>query len=65
MKKSKSANYDFKQKAPVRPLGSGSFANLPEEALFIPLDGGEYRDGILNNPSYGVNMQSEVDENRC
>lgn len=65
MKKCKSANYDFKKKAPENPMGKGSFANLPNKPMFIPLEGASYRDGIMNNPSYGVDVQSKVDENGC
>lgn len=58
------ANYDFKQHAPKLRMGSGSFANLPREAIFRSFSGKvDYRGGIPNNPVMDVNFISEVDEN--
>jgi hypothetical protein len=64
-KKAKSANYDFKQKAPEHPMGHGSYANLPDQPIFATFrqDSASYRDGILNNPACGVDMISKVGEN--
>lgn len=60
------ANYDFEQKAPKKPMGSGSFANLPVEPMFRSFSGKtDLRSGIPNNPVMSVDMISEVDENRC
>jgi len=58
------ANYDFKNHAPKKPMGSGSFANLPTEPMFKTFSGKvNMRDGIQNNPVMSVDMISEVDEN--
>lgn len=58
------ANYDFKQHAPKKPMGSGSFANLPSEPMFRAFSGKvDTRGGIQNNPVMSVDMISEVDEN--
>jgi len=60
----RNANYDFKQHAPRKPMGHGSFANLPDEPLFRTFSGKcDYRGGIQNDPVMSVNMLSEVDEN--
>lgn len=64
--RSRNANYAFNsQKEPKRPMGAGSFANMPEKEMFIPYGQPEsYRDGVVN--SYSVNMQdvSKLNENR-
>lgn len=58
------ANYDFKQHAPKKPMGTGSFANLPSEPMFRSFSGKvDMRGGIQNNPVMSINMTSEVDEN--
>lgn len=58
------ANYDYKQSAPRKPMGHGSFANLPDQPMFRSFSGKcDYRSGIPNNPVMSVDMLSEVDEN--
>lgn len=58
------ANYDYKQYAPAKPMGNGSFANLPGEAMFRSFSGKtDYRSGIPNNPVMSVDFMSQVDEN--
>ena len=63
-KKAKNANYDFKQKAPEHPIGSGSYANLPDKPIYATFaPEATYRDGIINSFNAGVDMLSKVDEN--
>jgi len=60
------ANYDFEvQKEPRSPMGHGSFANMPEQPMFMGFakDGGTYRDGIINSFSCKVSEISDIDEN--
>lgn len=58
------ANYDFKQRAPRKPMGNGSFANLPKETMFRTFSGKtDCRSGIPNNPVMSVDFISQVDEN--
>ena len=58
------ANYDYKQFAPKKPMGNGSFANLPTEAMYRTFSGNaDRRSGVQNNPAMSVNFISEVNEN--
>ena len=58
------ANYDFKQAAPRKPMGNGSYSNMPELPIFATFSPeASYRGGIMNNPAMGVDMLSKVDEN--
>lgn len=58
------ANYDFKERAPAKPMGNGSFSNLPTEPMFMPLSGKwNMRDGIRNSPVTSIDRYSRVDEN--
>lgn len=60
------ANYDYNQFAPKSPMGHGSFANLPKEAMFRTFSGkADRRSGVQNNPVMSVNMISEVGENEA
>lgn len=60
-----SMNYDFKQKAPKKPMGGGAFANMPESPIMRPFNSdGSLRGGDLNNPAYGIDETSGVDEMR-
>ena len=60
----RNANYDYKQHAPAKPMGNGSFANLPKEAMFRSFSGKtDLRSGIPNNQVMSVDFISEVDEN--
>jgi hypothetical protein len=64
-KPGKNANYDYaRQKEPQRPMGQGSFANMPEhpimEAYGPPQD---YRDGIVNSFTCNISRVSKIDEN--
>ena len=60
------ANYDYKQFAPKSPMGHGSFANLPKEAMFRSFSGkADNRSGVQNNPVMSVNFISEVGENEA
>jgi len=60
------ANYDYKKFAPKTPMGHGSFANLPKEAMFRTFSGkADSRSGVQNNPVMSVNMISEVNENEA
>lgn len=63
-KKSKDANYDYKQAAPKVPMGHGSFANLPNQPIFASFSTDcEYRGGIKNGDVTSVDLLSKVDEN--
>lgn len=63
-KKAKDANYDFKQKAPEHPIGQGSYANLPNKAIYASFAPERtYRDGVVNSFNAGVDMFTKVDEN--
>lgn len=54
------------EKLPKNPMGFGSFAGLPEEAIMKNFNQGtSYRGGIMNNPAYGIDEDSNVDENGC
>jgi hypothetical protein len=59
----KNANYDGKQNMPATPMGSGSFANLPNKPMYADFAAPTYRDGIINNFTCSVNELSEVGEN--
>jgi len=60
------ANYVFYQKAsPGVPMGSGSFANMPEKPIITTFSGQhEHRDGITNSFTTDVEFISDVAENR-
>lgn len=60
------ANYAYNsQKEPKRPMGEGSFANMPEKEMFIPYGQPEsYRDGIINTQSVQLQDVSKLNENR-
>jgi hypothetical protein len=64
--KNKDANYDFKkQKAPPRPMGHGSFANMPVSPIVQSFaDAHDYRDGIVNSFTTHLEEMSHVDENQ-
>lgn len=63
-KHGQNANYDYKQHAPKKPMGNGSFANMPEQPMFRGFSANQdLRDGIPNSPSMSVDFISEVDEN--
>lgn len=60
------ANYDYKQFAPEKPMGHGSFANLPSQPMFRSFSGkADNRSGVQNNPVMSVNLLSEVNENQA
>jgi hypothetical protein len=60
------ANYEFYQKAsPDVPMGSGSFANMPEKPIITTFSREhEHRDGITNSFTCDVQFVSDVSENR-
>lgn len=63
----KDMNYDFKdQKAPKKPMGHGSYANMPEKAMIrdFPMQP-EYRAGLINNYAHDIEEISEIPENYC
>jgi hypothetical protein len=65
-KKEIDLNYDFDFKAPKKPMGNGSFANMPDKPIMKPFDAGaSYRMGLMNNPATGIDYDSGVDENGC
>ena len=60
------ANYDFKsQKQPTTNMGGSSFANMPDQPMFMGFgaDGATYRDGIINSFSCKVSDVSGIQEN--
>lgn len=59
------ANYEFYQKrSPDVPMGSGSFANMPEKPIITTFTAQhEHRDGITNSFSADVQWVSGVSEN--
>jgi hypothetical protein len=60
----KNANYDYnKQVAPEHRMGTGSYANLPEQAIMRPFAGPKYRSGVPNSFSCTVSDVSGIDEN--
>lgn len=64
-KKEKNANYDFKkQKEPEKPMGSGSFANMPKEPIYGSFGEPELRDGLINSFSCSVKELSKIHENQ-
>lgn len=59
------ANYDkAKQKAPQKRMGSGSFANLPKDAIVKDFAGPRYRDGITNSFASNIEELSGIQENQ-
>lgn len=59
----KNKNYDSDKKAPSRPMGSGSFANLPDSPIVKAFSKShDYRGGILNNWACDLDTLSGVDE---
>lgn len=63
-KKEKDANYDYKNVAPKRRMGQGSYANLPDAPIFATFsDQCDYRGGIKNGFVQSVDLLSKVDEN--
>lgn len=67
MGKGPDANYNFKsQVAPKKRMGGASFANLPDAPMIRSFDPEhDYRDGLVNRFTSGVDMFSEVEENGC
>lgn len=64
-KKGKNANYNFaSQKEPLRKMGEGSFANMPEKPMLMSFGKPTYRDGIVNSFSSSVGEVSEIEENQ-
>lgn len=59
------ANYEFyKEREPAIPLGSGSFANLPERPILATFSRNhEHRDGITNSFSVDLDRLSGIEEN--
>ena len=60
------ANYEFyKMHEPAVPMGSGSFANLPEHPILATFSRDhEHRDGITNSFSTDLDSISGIEENR-
>lgn len=62
----KNANYNFSvQKQPSSPMGSGSFANMPEKPMimkFSEVDG--MRDGLVNSLTSSLKDTSKIHENQ-
>lgn len=61
----KNANYNFAdQQDPKRPMGHGSYANMPDHPIMLPFaKEGTYRDGIINNFNQGIEEVSDLYEN--
>lgn len=59
------ANYEFyKECEPTRPLGNGSFANMPEKPILTTFSRKhDHRDGITNSFTTEVEFISNIDEN--
>ena len=59
------ANYDYKsQKQPMKRMGQGAFANMPEQPMLMGFgEGATYRDGLINSFSCNVSEVSKIDEN--
>lgn len=66
MAKNKNANYDFaKQYEPRKPMGSGSYANMPEKPIMREFSREpEYRDGIVNSFTANIRDVSDICENQ-
>lgn len=63
-KKGKNANYDFaSQKQPVKNMGSGSFANLPDKPIMASYGPPVYRDGLVNSFTASLSDLSGIKEN--
>lgn len=63
-KRPKNANYDFAvQKQPKKPMGSGSFANMPEQPIMANYGPPSYRDGVPNNFACYIDETSGIHEN--
>ena len=63
-KSQKNANYGFERDAPPSPMGSGSFANLPSDPMYMTVSGTwDMRDGLRNSPVTSVDEISKVKEN--
>lgn len=60
------ANYEFyKSHEPAIPMGSGSFANMPNSPLITTFSREhEHRDGIINSFTTDVDQISSIEENR-
>ena len=64
MAKNKDANYkQLQRKEPLRNMGAGEYANLPQEPISRPYGGPRYRDGIINSFEASIDEISEIDEN--
>lgn len=64
-KNSRNANYKFEKKD-VKPAtwGAKSFANLPENPMYMGFSGKhDYRDGIINGFTCEVSEMSGIEEN--
>lgn len=61
----KNANYNFAdQQDPKKPMGHGSFANMPSEPMMKTFSKeGTYRDGVVNSFTQGVEEMSDIYEN--
>ena len=61
-----SANYDFgDQFDPARPMGQGSFANMPEKEIMQNYNPAEaFRDGITNSFTNTLRKVSRISENQ-
>lgn len=63
----KNANYNFSvQKEPPKPMGSGSFANMPDGAFVKPYSKNHgMRDGIINSFTCDITETSGIHENEA
>lgn len=64
-KKGKNANYNFADQIdPSRPMGGGSYSNLPQEPIYKTFGSYSYRDGIIDSFTEGLKKVSGIDENQ-
>lgn len=61
------ANYDFeKQEEPSQRMGNEGFANMPKEPIMKNFSRSHnYRSGVINDFSCGLEEDSGIHENKC
>lgn len=61
----KDLNYDFSvQNQPAKRMGSGDFANLPDDPIYSDFGGPSYRGGNINSFTASITNVSGIAENR-
>lgn len=65
-KKHADDNYDFRrQKEPAHRMGASGFSNLPDAPIMREFDRSyDYRSGVMNDMTCGIEDISGIDENR-